>query len=216
MNYGSAEACGTGDDGVDVTAQRDSRGDEIPPDCARIEVHIGELKQLYNAMDPAPFRERDLDPKAEAFIVDWARELSRDAPLALVVRVSREAPSTEDVVALRQAVREYFAHSAAATRAQLRQLFRTGRRALLIGMAFVAAANLIGDLAADLVGRYNYGRFLHESIVIGAWVALWRPMEIFLYDWWPILGEARLYDRLSAMHVQVTRANSAAPELQPQ
>jgi hypothetical protein len=31
-------------------------------------------------------------------------------------------------------------------------------------------------------------------------------MEIFLYEWWPILGEARLYDRLSAMDVEVTRA----------
>jgi len=71
---------------------------------------------------------------------------------------------------------------------------------------FVAAANLIGDHLADLVGRYHYGRFLHESIVIGAWVALWRPLEIFLYDWWPILGEARLYDRLSAMEVQVVDA----------
>jgi hypothetical protein len=191
---------------VDVTTQGDSRGDGTSPGRARIEVQVGELKQLFNSMDPAPFRERDLDPKAEAFIVEWARELRRDAPLALLVRVSREAPSPDDVGALRQAVREFFTHSAAATRAQLRQLFRTGRWTLLIGLAFVAAANLIGDVVADLVGRYQYGRFVHESIVIGAWVALWRPMEIFLYEWWPILGEARLYDRLSAMDVEVTRA----------
>lgn len=186
--------------------QRDAPGEERPADCARIEVQVGELKQLFNSMDPAPFRERDLDPKAEAFIVGWASELRRDAPLALVVTVSRETPTAADVGALRQAIREYFAHSAAETRARLRQLFRTGRWALLIGLAFVAGANLIGDMAADLVGKYNYGRFLHESIVIGAWVALWRPMEIFLYDWWPILGEARLFDRLSAMRVDVTRA----------
>jgi hypothetical protein len=190
--------------------QRGAQDDGLPPGCERIEVRVGEIRQLLNSMDPSPFRERDLDPKAEAFIVDWARELRRDAPLALVVRVSRDAPTAEDVGALREAVREYFAHSAAETRARLRQLFRTGRWTLLIGLAFVAAANLIGDLVADLIGRYQYGRFLHESIVIGAWVALWRPMEIFLYDWWPILGEARLYDRLSAMQVQVVGAD--APE----
>jgi hypothetical protein len=28
-------------------------------------------------------------------------------------------------------------------------------------------------------------------------------MEIFLYDWWPIRGEIRLYDRLAAMAVRV-------------
>ena len=199
---------------MDVTAQRDSRSDEIPPDCERIEVHVGELKQLYNAMDPAPFRERDLDPKAEEFIVDSARELRRDAPLGLIVRLPRPAGGPEEIAVLRQAVREYFAQRAAATRAQLRRLFRNGRWALLIGLAFVAVANLVGDQVADLVGNYNYGRFLHESIVIGAWVALWRPLEIFLYDWWPILGEARLYDRLSAMQVQVVGAPGGGGQAQ--
>ena len=197
---------------MEVTAQGGSRGDAVPADAAHIEVHVGDLKQLYNSMDPAPFRERDLDPKAEACIVDSARELPRDAPLALIVRVSREAPGPEDVGALRHAVREYFTHSAAATRAQLRQLFRTGRWTLLIGLAFVAAANLVGDVVGDLVGRYNYGRFLHESIVIGAWVALWRPLEIFLYDWWPILGEARLFDRLRTMRVRVVDARRLGAE----
>ena len=197
---------GSGNDGIDVTAQRESRDDSMPADAARIEVHVGELKQLYHSMDPAPFRERDLDPKVEEFIIDSACELHRDAPLALVVRLSRQAATREDIETLRQAVREYFAQRATVTRARLRRLFRIGRWALLIGLAFVAAANLIGDRVADLVGRYNYGRFLHESIVIGAWVALWRPLEIFLYDWWPVLGEARLFDRLSAMQVRVVDA----------
>ena len=181
-------------------------GDPLPPDCERIEIQLGELKQLFNAMDPAPFRERDLDPKAEAFIVEWARELRRDVPLALIVRLSREAPAPEDAATLRQAVHEYFGHAAAASRTQLRRLFRTGRWSLLIGVAFVAAAIVIGDRVADLVGRAEYGRLVQESVVIGAWVALWRPMEIFLYDWWPIRGEIRLYERLAAMAVRLVGA----------
>ena len=36
-------------------------GDELPRNCQTIEVHLGEINQLLNAMDPAPFRERDLD-----------------------------------------------------------------------------------------------------------------------------------------------------------
>jgi hypothetical protein len=180
-----------------------------------MEVHVGELKQLFNAMDPTPFRERDLDPNAEAYIVEYARELRRDAPLTLVVHLSRQTPTREDAAVLQQAARDYFAHAAEASRAQLRRLFRTGRWTLVIGLAFVAAANLAGDLVANLVGTYNYGRFLHESIVIGAWVALWRPMEIFLYDWWPILGEARLYDRLSAMSVRVIGSSGTASAARP-
>jgi len=177
-----------------------------PANAQRIEVRVGELKQIFNAMDPAPFRERDLDPNAEEYIVDSARELGREAPLALLVHVSREPVAPEDAAMLQHAVRDYFALRAAAARAELRQLFRTGRWTLVIGLAFVAAANIVGDLIGNLVGSESYGGFLHESIVIGAWVALWRPMETFLYDWWPILGRARLYDRLSAMPVEVLDA----------
>ena len=48
-----------------------------------------------------------------------------------------------------------------------------------------------------------------ESFVIGGWVALWRPLEIFLYDWWPILAEARLFDRLGEMDVRLVGADHA-------
>ena len=72
---------------TDISRAQDkvSAGDPIPPKCAVIEVHIGELKQLFDAIDPSPFRDRDLDPKAEEFIVGWAKDLPRDASLALVV-----------------------------------------------------------------------------------------------------------------------------------
>src|SRR5216684_6040598 len=38
------------------TKDKGSAGDPIPPKCSVIEVHVGELKQLFNAIDPSPFR----------------------------------------------------------------------------------------------------------------------------------------------------------------
>ena len=67
----------------------ESAGDAITMDSRVIEVRVAELRQLLNAIDPSPFRERDLDPNAEQFIVDWARDLPRDAPLALRVHLER-------------------------------------------------------------------------------------------------------------------------------
>jgi hypothetical protein len=32
---------------------------------------------------------------------------------------------------------------------------------------------------------------------------MWRPLEVFLYDWWPIRADARLFDRLSDMPVRI-------------
>jgi hypothetical protein len=41
------------------------------------------------------------------------------------------------------------------------------------------------------------------SPVIGGWVALWRPQEIFLSDLWPLRAQAKLDDRLGRMRVSV-------------
>src|SRR5262249_27305337 len=71
--------------------QKNSAGDPISPKCSVIEVHVGELKQLFDAIDPSAFRNRDLDPKAAEFIVGWAKDLPHDAQLALVVDLDREA-----------------------------------------------------------------------------------------------------------------------------
>ncbi|MGH8616378.1 MAG: hypothetical protein ACREUW_01700 [Burkholderiales bacterium] len=173
-------------------------------DRAVLELHVGEMKQLFNAMDPAPFRERDIDPNAEAYIVEWAGETRAGQPLGLAVRLSREAATADDAGLLRDAFHEYFRQCAVSTRRRLRQLLRTGRISLVIGLAFLALAILLGEFIAGLIGRESYGWVVKESFVIGGWVALWRPLEIFLYGWWPIRAEARLYDRLSEMDVSVS------------
>jgi len=178
-------------------------------DHATIEVHVAELRQLFNAIDPSPFREKDLDPRAEEFIVEWAREVPADRALALVVHVDR-LPGLDDELALREAVREFFSHSAQMSRRRLRRLFARGRRSLAIGIAFLAISLLVGDILARVLGGWAVAELARESLLIGGWVAMWRPMELFLYDWWPIRAEARLADRLAAMPVRVVSEPRAA------
>ena len=168
-----------------------------------LELYLTDSRQLFNSMDPAPFRERDLDPKAATYIIDWAREAPAGRPLSLVMHLGRESAAADDAATVSEAVHEYFRRRAIATRHQLRQLFRVGRISLLIGVAFLGVAVAAGEFLAGLVREKSYAWLLKESLVIGGWVALWRPLEIFLYDWWPILAEARLYDRLSEMDVRV-------------
>ena len=179
-----------------------------PADSALIEVHVSELKQLFHSLDPTPFRERDIDPKAEEFIAGWARELGPEQSLTLIVHVDHELPSVEEVQVLRSAFREYFGERALQTRRRLRQLFRLGRTSLTIGLLFLAASILIGDVAETMLRDTRFAGIARESLLIGGWVAMWRPLEIFLYDWWPIRSEARLFDRLSAMVVRVVPSRS--------
>ncbi len=168
-----------------------------------LELHVAELRQLFNAMDPAPFRERDLDPNAVSYIVDWARETPASQPLALVLRLERESPTADARQMLTDAAHEYFRRRAAVTRRQLKRLFRVGRISLVIGIAFATAAASLGEILSSLVGQQSHIRVLTESVVIFGWVALWRPAEIFLYDWWPIRAEAKMFDRLAEIDVSL-------------
>jgi hypothetical protein len=74
----------------------------------------------------------------------------------------------------------------------------------VIGLAFVAVTVTATTLAAASWAATGFARILDESLLIVGWVALWRPLEIFLYDWWPIRADARLFERLAAMPVRVT------------
>ena len=177
--------------------------ESIPSGSKVIEIHVAELKNLFNDIDPSPFREKDLDPEAEDFIVGWARDLPRESPLALVVHVDRASYEANAAATLRDAVREFFADRADAARQRLRQLLRVGRKSLLIGLAILALTLVGGHLIALVLRAHAIAHLLRESLAIGGWVAMWRPMEIFLYDWWPIRAEARLFDRLSNMPVRI-------------
>ena len=89
-----------------MSRSRSSAGDTIPTQCQVIEVRVAELRQLFNAIDPSPFRERDLDPRAEEFIVEWARDLPRDARLALLVHLDRSAGQADEAPLLGESIHE--------------------------------------------------------------------------------------------------------------
>ncbi len=182
----------------------------MPPTGEVIEIHLAEAKQLFNAFDAAPFREKDLDPKAEEFIVDWARELPADNPLTLVVLLDRPAGLPDEAKVLRDAVSQYFAMRSQASRQRLKRLFRNGRTSLLIGMLFLAVLFALGEIIENVFEGQRIGELLRVSVAIGGWVAMWRPLEIFLYDWWPLRSERKLYDKLTAMPVRVISATSGA------
>jgi hypothetical protein len=190
------------------TNDKSSAGDPIPAKCSVIEVHVGELKQLFNAIDPSPFRDKDLDPKAEEFIVGWAKDLPGDAALALVVDLDREAGLPDEAAVLRDAIHEFFSHRAQTYQQRLRELFRVGRTSLAIGLVALASAIALGDFLAGLMKGSRIGEIARESLTIGGWVSMWRPLEIFLYDWWPIRNEARLSERLAAMPIRIRYANA--------
>jgi len=190
---------------MDARAAASSR-----PRSGVIELELRDLAQLFNSMDPSPFHERDLDPKAEEFILGWANDFPRGTPLELIVHLSQAPRDPELVAKVEPAIQAYFSDLVQLTRRELRTLFAVGRASLLIGLAFLAACTLASRLVGNL-GEQPFYRIGAFGLEIAGWVAMWRPFEIFLYDWWPILRRRRQYQRLSRMPVSVLTPPGDSP-----
>jgi len=176
-----------------------------------IEVHVRELHQLFDSLDPYPFNERDLDRVAEQYIVESVREIDAETPAALVVHLDRPPSVPEEERALGDSIRQHFSRKAQLTRRELRQLFRRGWISLAIGLGFLTLMLVASEYVEPVLGETPVARVLHETLVIGGWVAMWRPLEIFLYDWWPIVGARRVYDRLSQIPVRLIYTGHVHP-----
>jgi hypothetical protein len=170
--------------------------------AALIEVKLTELAQLFNSMDPSPFHERDLDQDAEEFIVSWAQEHARDQELRLVLHLAH--PPKEplgNAAAVETAVRHYFAYRSGMLWREFRQLMKEGRMALAIGLLFMTSCQLLAPIIFHRETPWQpMGR---EGLTILGWVAMWRPLEIYLYRWWPLLRKRNIYQRLAQMGVEI-------------
>ena len=118
----------------------------------------------------------------------------------------------DEALELRDAIHEFFRQKVAGVRRRLRELFRRGRISLMIALAFLAASIAIGDALANYLEEGRLASVLREGLLIGGWVAMWRPLEVFLYDWWPIRAEVRLFERLSTMPVRIEYKDMASTE----
>lgn len=169
----------------------------------RLEITIATEKQFFNSMDPAPFRSRELDPAVVDYIVAWAEKAPGSADLGLTLRVETPPDGVDAQAIVAEAVCENFRRLAADKRRELNRLFHDGRISLVIGIAFVALAITISDWVSAALSTSHYAKIIADSFIIGAWVALWHPTNIFLYEWWPLRRQALLYDRLSRMDVDI-------------
>lgn len=182
---------------------------------ARIDLKLRDLAQLFNSMDPSPFIERDLDHDAEEFIVSSARELNAKGGFELVLHLATE-PVAEKAKEVEDAVRHYFAARAEIKRREFRQLLRRGHVSLSIAAVFLVVCLSLGSLVGNQLVPATLAEVIREGFIIAGWVAMWRPLEIYLYDWWPVRAEWLILQRLARMKVRLvltaaaTRTSSVA------
>lgn len=168
----------------------------------QIEINLRDVNQLFNSMDPSPFHEKDLDHDAEEFIVSWVQEYHRHDPVTLVVYLQQPPEGADTRHLVEQAVQHYFGYRARLNHLEFRHLMKTGRMSLVIGLVFLTLCLLASELV-NSVFHGTVAKLLSETLMIGGTVAMWRPMEIYLYEWWPLRRRGQIFAKMSRMKVEV-------------
>jgi len=156
--------------------------EEPRPRRHRIELNLRDINQFFNTMDPSPFR-ADLDHDAEEFHRGVGARIPVREPVELGRASLRMAGGAGPAGHDRRAVRHYFDYRARLNWLDLRRLMREGSQSLLIGVCSRRLSHGSEALSAPGTGGC-WGR--PPGVEIAGWVAMWRPMEIYLYEWWPV------------------------------
>ena len=167
-----------------------------------VELDLREVRQLFNSLDPAPFLEKDLDDAAEEYIVDAVRELGPRRRAKLAIHVPASGLAGENAHSIAEAIHHYFDYRARHASDDLRQLLGQGLISLVIGLAFLFVCLWFRQMLGDAPQQSGKAIFA-EGLLIMGWVAMWRPIEVFLFDWWPIQRRQRLFRHIGAMPIQL-------------
>lgn len=184
-----------------IISTRKIHGEE----SALVQLRLRDLSQLFNSMDPSSFIDKDLDADAEAFVEGWALEFPASMPITLIIHLE-QPPMLGGADARRfteLAVRNFFLSKADTTRRELRQLMRTGQISLIIGLAFMALCLTLSRTIAQEFALTPTTEWLKEGLAVGSWVAMWKPIDIYLYGWWPMLRRLRIYRKMSKLRVEI-------------
>ncbi len=169
---------------------------------ACIDLRVQRPAQLFDGRDPAPFRERDLDDDAVEYIVGAAEEIGHKHPLKIVVWVA-EPSSDLPPAMIRDAVKAHFDYELDRLGRHGKQHLRQAQLSMLVGLTILTLFLTLAELT-KMLAEGHLRQILREGLVIFGWVAMWRPLELVLYDWWPLVVRRRLLRRIRDAELLVT------------
>ncbi len=168
-----------------------------------IEVRVRNPMQLFDAKDPAPFRERDLDDDFVEYIVASAREISDSNPLGLAIYIDKFEDPLLTADSIKEAITHFFEYKIEILTGDLRNFLQRSQYFLMVGIFLLGiclwVAQQLGGSSVDGIRS-----IIREGVVIIGWVSMWKPIELLLFDWFPIYQMKSLYKKLNESEIRIS------------
>lgn len=179
---------------------------------ATIEIRIRSLTQLFDALDPASLQERALDRNAESYILGCAGRHRPAEPLRLLVHLPESLRAHAADAA--DAIHEHFRRTHAQGERNFRRRMRIGGFALAAASGVLAGSFGLRSLLSNVEERALV-QGLGEGLLILGWVAMWRPVEILLFEHWESHLDHAMLERLARIPIEFVFQPDAGREAGP-
>ena len=166
---------------------------------ATIEIRISSLAQLFDALDPAPLQARALDQNVERYILASAGSHRPSESLRLLVHLSESLRA--HAADATDAIHAHFCRVHQQGERTFRRRLRTGGRTLALALGVLAGSFWLRSLLSDIEGR-TVAQGLSEGLLILGWVAMWRPVEILLFEHWESHLDHAMVERLTSIPIE--------------
>ena len=169
-------------------------------------IPLENVEQLLEPCPPSPFRRRRLREEAEQYIIKHAIALPRHAAAKLVISLPQSRSINGQMIT--NAVHQHFNFRRLEAEKKLSNTRRFGWRTLIVALVFLTVAMLLVQLMKRYLPMGNLVSVLVEGLTVFAWVALWRPGELLLYEWYPFKRDARLFRKLEESEIRFSYDNA--------
>jgi hypothetical protein len=170
-----------------------------------VDVRVPSVERLFDNRDPAPFRDRDLDPSLVEYLIDSGEDLVGSERVRIVFWLEKPCEPGE----IEAAFHAHFEDELDRLRRKRRRQLRTGWIALAIAVVSIVGLIALGELVTRVIGG-TLGAGLKEGLVISGWVLMWKPVEVLVYESIPWRRQRRVICTLLAAAIEM-RTGLAPP-----
>ncbi len=167
-----------------------------------IELKIESLEQLFDKKDPNPFRNKDLDDDVVEYITSSAMEIGKKR-IGKIQILANQNLSSIDKNTISKAFEDFFHYRMVIVQKQLRSTLYLGIKSLIVGLLFLSFSIYCTKTIGTLIDDQFISSFLKEGVYLLGWVSMWKPINIFLYEWWPQIDQIKLYNALAQAETSI-------------
>lgn len=165
-----------------------------------VDVAVNDLKDIFSEHDPSFLHERDLNTSLAKYITDQLIIFPVHVPARIVFHLPKKFKNIEEDIY--KAFRHHFEFEYLDSQIHMKRRLRKAKHIFFFAL-LIFIVLMVGSFVLESYFSYSWiAKLIGQGLFIGAWVAMWHPIELLLYDWLPLYEDEKMYKRLIEMEVK--------------